>query len=122
VNISGNVDWQLYTYTVPSGLVTLTWEYAKNASISSGSDAGWIDQVTYTVPAFNFSQPIITNNAVQLTLNGTNGQRLFIDGSVDLVNWTSLLTNTLSSSQAIFTDTQFTNNAYRSYRALHKIE
>lgn len=44
-SISGNVDWQQQTYALLSGSHTLKWEYSKDPSVSSGSDAGWIDKV-----------------------------------------------------------------------------
>jgi hypothetical protein len=43
--ISGTLDWQQMTYTLPSGSHTLEWQYIKDGSISSGSDCGWVDGV-----------------------------------------------------------------------------
>jgi len=45
--ISGNQAWALVTYSVPAGPHTLSWRYLKNASLSSGSDQGWVDQVHF---------------------------------------------------------------------------
>ena len=46
--ISGNVDWnQVVTFIGTSNQVTLKWVYTKNTSAVSGSDAGWVDQVTW---------------------------------------------------------------------------
>jgi|GEM_PF-1205303 len=47
--ISGEVDWQQKTYTVISGTHTLKWVYSKDSSGSSGSDCGWVDQLTLPV-------------------------------------------------------------------------
>jgi hypothetical protein len=45
-NLSGETGVQPFTTTVTgAGTVTLRWEYIKNASGSSGSDAAWIDNV-----------------------------------------------------------------------------
>ncbi len=46
--ISGNVDWQQRTLTVPAGTHTLRWHYSKDGSVATGQDAGWVDQVTIT--------------------------------------------------------------------------
>jgi hypothetical protein len=45
--ISGSVDWAYRSFGVPSGAHTLTWEYAKDSSVDSGSDAGWVDLVQF---------------------------------------------------------------------------
>ncbi|MFC1567188.1 SBBP repeat-containing protein, partial [bacterium] len=42
--ISGEVDWTLKAFEIPSGAHILKWEYKKNAGTSSGSDAGWVDK------------------------------------------------------------------------------
>ncbi|HWH67822.1 MAG TPA: M6 family metalloprotease domain-containing protein, partial [Candidatus Sulfotelmatobacter sp.] len=49
--ISGEVDWQQQTWFLPAGPQTLTWTYAKNGSVSTGADAGYVDQVSFTAGA-----------------------------------------------------------------------
>jgi len=44
-SISGEVAWQQKTYSISSGSHTFKWRYYKDGSVSSGSDAGWVDQV-----------------------------------------------------------------------------
>ena len=46
--ISGEVSWTQKTYTIASGTHTLQWKYSKDGSVSSGSDAGWLDKVEFT--------------------------------------------------------------------------
>jgi len=43
--ISGNVNWEQKTVAVPAGAHTLRWVFAKDGSVSTGGDAGWLDQV-----------------------------------------------------------------------------
>ncbi|MBI5635246.1 MAG: SBBP repeat-containing protein, partial [Nitrospirae bacterium] len=43
--ITGEVDWQKKYYSIPAGAHTIRWEYSKDSSAFSGSDAGWVDQV-----------------------------------------------------------------------------
>lgn len=48
--ISGTVGWQQKTLNLDPGPHVLRWGYSKDSSVSSGSDAGWVDQVNF-VPA-----------------------------------------------------------------------
>ncbi len=41
----GETDWQMVQFLVPAGNKTLTWSYEKDGSVSSGSDAAWLDYV-----------------------------------------------------------------------------
>ncbi|MDB6059225.1 MAG: Immunoglobulin I-set domain protein, partial [Verrucomicrobiales bacterium] len=57
-SISGEVDWQRVTVNVPAGPQMLVWTYSKDASGTSGQDAGWVDQVIIGAqPPFIPSQP-----------------------------------------------------------------
>ena len=70
--ISGTVNWQQRTYYLTPGTHTLTWTYSKNATINSGSDAAWLDQVSYiegTTAVFIASNP--TDQVVALSSNAT---------------------------------------------------
>ena len=44
-NWSGSVAWSRAQYAVTAGTHTFTWKYAKDSSVSSGSDCAWIDFV-----------------------------------------------------------------------------
>ena len=52
---SGNVVWSQSTYPVSAGHHTFTWIYAKDGSVSSGSDCAWIDYIIF--PAIGIPQP-----------------------------------------------------------------
>jgi uncharacterized delta-60 repeat protein len=45
--ISGTADWQQGTCSIAAGTHTLRWRYSKDGSVSAGSDAGWLDEVSY---------------------------------------------------------------------------
>lgn len=45
--ISGSGSWELVSYTVGAGEHRLRWEYDKDSSVSEGSDAGYLDQISY---------------------------------------------------------------------------
>ncbi len=60
-NISGAVDWQSKAIDVPSGNHTLRWTYSTDGSILSGSNAGWVDQITFEPGSnFDFTSPVTT--------------------------------------------------------------
>ena len=42
---SGTWQWELFTFTVPSGQHTLEWAYSKDGSLSSGMDAVAVDDI-----------------------------------------------------------------------------
>ena len=44
-SISGSPNWAQKSYTVTTGFHTLKWTYIKDASVASGSDAGWVDKL-----------------------------------------------------------------------------
>ena len=46
--ISGNVDWQFVSVSLSAGVTAVRWVYSKDAAFgSSGSDAGWVDEVKF---------------------------------------------------------------------------
>ena len=44
---SNEIPWTFAEYDVFPGTHTFKWEYTKDGSVSSGSDAGWIDLITF---------------------------------------------------------------------------
>ena len=47
-SISGEVDWQQKSISIPAGSQTITWVYSKDPYASLGSDCGWVDKVSFT--------------------------------------------------------------------------
>jgi subtilisin family serine protease len=47
---SGEVNWTKAKFAVDPGMRTLSWVYQKNASISQGSDAAWVDNILFPQP------------------------------------------------------------------------
>lgn len=70
--IFGNPGWQRRTFYLSETNTSLTWTYSKNATINSGTDAAWLDEVIYTpgiTPALVISSP--TNVVTRLFSNVT---------------------------------------------------
>ncbi len=47
-DIRGEIHWQQKAYSITSGTHTLKWRYAKDGSVTNGTDAAWVDQVQWT--------------------------------------------------------------------------
>ena len=45
--ISGETNWTTQAWAIPAGSHTVRWLYAKDSSVSSGSDCAWVDQVVW---------------------------------------------------------------------------
>jgi uncharacterized repeat protein (TIGR01451 family) len=118
-SISGNVNWQQLNFNVAPGLTALRWSFIDDVGIHSGSNAAWLDQVSYTIPSFSLSSPMVdTNGHFFFTLNGTVGQQLVLQTSTNLILWTSLTTNSLTNIATVFLDGAVTNSPSKFYRAL----
>ena len=62
--ISGTVGWQQNIFYLGTGAQILKWTYSKNGSVSSGSDAGWLDQVSIVSGG---TAPIVTRSPANQT-------------------------------------------------------
>lgn len=51
----GDQDWSIVTYPIIEGVHTLSWSFEKDYSVSTGSDCGWIDFITF--PPFGDPNP-----------------------------------------------------------------
>ncbi len=60
-SISGLINWQDAFYSLSEGTHVLKWKYTKDTSMSSGLDAGWLDQVTW-IPTFPPSETTAKND------------------------------------------------------------
>jgi len=61
---SGNVSWSQVSFPVSAGLRTFKWSYIKDYSVSSGSDAAWIDNIAF---------PISSDTDIPLLYTGIEG-------------------------------------------------
>ncbi len=67
--ISGEVDWQQVSFSVPSGTTLLKWRYSKSST--GTGDAAWVDQILFPGSAF---VPIVVTTpiVVNVTLSTNN--------------------------------------------------
>ncbi|MDB6018342.1 MAG: hypothetical protein JWR19_2831 [Pedosphaera sp.] len=107
-NVSGEVDWQAQTFAIGSGNHTLKWTYQKDASVSLGSDAGWLDQVLYTTNA-----PVITVQPISQTnvMGATFALSVTASGAPPMTyQWIKTGTNTSGGNASIFNITNATRH------------
>ena len=122
VLISGETDWVQRMVTLPVGTHTVRWEYTKDNSGKTGSDAGWLAEVSFLLSGLRLEllgRPV--SNQTFLVLHGTVGNRYQIDASSNLLDWASLVifTNTATNTSGAFpyTDALPPGMPKRYYRA-----
>ncbi len=74
--LSGNVPWELKSFTFPAGEHQLRWTYSKNASVSAGTDRCWVDTVDISL----LPPPVITSAS---TVPGEEGENFFYQIEAD---------------------------------------
>jgi alpha-tubulin suppressor-like RCC1 family protein len=97
--ISGEADWKKLTLTIPPGNHTLRWIYSKDASVSDGQDAGWLDQVTFTPASLFLSSPkILPDKSFVFAAGAVDGEPLppdnlatfEVQASTNLLDWVTV--------------------------------
>jgi len=84
-SISGIVDWETVTLVLPTGTHTIRFNYTKDFSVSTGDDAGWVDNLTIThlIPEI-----CLTRGAPDvLSCSGAPNTTYQIMRSMDLETW-----------------------------------
>jgi len=67
--IAGTVNWTPVTVPLTAGTHTIRWGYGKDGSVVSGSDKGWVDNISFNVNNPNYTDG---NTIDQLTSNVMN--------------------------------------------------
>ncbi|MCU0287451.1 MAG: hypothetical protein MUF15_13790, partial [Acidobacteria bacterium] len=68
--ISGNVNWTQKVFNLPAGSHALKWTYAKNASIKSGSDCGWVDKLEIVASTKDPIADAVDKSTLSFSLSG----------------------------------------------------
>ena len=94
--ISGDADWYEVTVSVDEGKHVLRWTYRKDAYLSSGMDAAWLDQVSFIPGQVTESESIAieTFDTEQQTLKWS----LYVDGEIYYPTWVDAENNHLKVS------------------------
>ena len=115
-SISGATATSFTTNSVPT---TAAGNYDAVASNSSGSVTSLVAQLTVLVSQATLGSSTVTNGTFQFTISQVSGLNYIVQANTNLAttNWVPLSTNTAPFTA---TDTAFTNNQQRFYRALYK--
>ncbi len=107
------------SYTINPVGTNNAGNYVVVASNTSGSSTSIVAVLTVLTSQATFSGENVTNNTFKLTIGQVSGLNYIVQANTNLntTNWVALSTNTAPFT---FTDTAFTNNAQRFYRALFK--
>jgi PKD repeat protein len=110
---SGETGWTEWVtqFEITPGIHTFTWGYSKDASVSAGSDAVWIDTIVF--PPFNLEIPAIAIDPGSYSFSDTAvggasiPQRFLVTntGTGDLVIGTVSLNGTDAGQFAVQSDT-----------------
>ena len=103
---SGQIDWTEYAFEITEGQHTLKWEYNRDGSAGSGSDAVWVDFVA--VPSAQSENPIpfVSPRNVVLTTSemvGTTNVQIQNIGQGAL-NYTATIQNPTQTSWLTLTN------------------
>lgn len=115
-NISGATS---SSYTITGVQTSHAGNYTVIASNSSGSVTSTVASLTVLTSQATLSGPVVTNNTFKFTVSQVSGLNYVIEANTNLstTNWIAIVTNTAPFT---LTDTAFTNNPQRFYRAIYK--
>jgi hypothetical protein len=114
-----------YTNMIPVGNVTnvtvtglldgTTYYFAAKAVNASGTESGFSNQTSYSVPTPAASLNAATHGkgGFGFVVNGVPGYKYVVEASTDMINWTPLETNTVPFSYSDPAASQFSRRFYR---------
>lgn len=116
LRISGEVDWQHGSVAVPPGRQILRWRYAKNDSVNSGLDAGWVSEINFSSETTATAR--MTGEGLYLGVFGPDLiDPVVIYASTNLADWEPISTNLPIAGTVYFLDASATNLQRRFYRS-----
>ena len=88
------------TMPIPTGSHVVRWVYSKDATVSAGQDAGWVDEVKFTpTPPLMLAAPrLLPDGSFAIGSGNANGNgltpddlaHLEVQASTNLVDWVTL--------------------------------
>ena len=98
---SGEAGWATYTFSLTNvGPHTLEWRYVKDASVSDGLDAAFIDDIHLPIPGF--IDHLLPRQSEFPELTGQAGQKYVVQTSTDMKNWQNISTNFADTDGVIY--------------------
>jgi Fibronectin type III domain len=120
-NNTNYVTGSTSTNATVTGLVQgVTYYFAATAVDALGVESPFSNETIYSVPTNSKAATLVTvaapaNGQFAMTVNGVTGYNYVVQVSSNLVNWTSVLTNTAPFTFVDVNASQFSQRFYRSY-------
>jgi hypothetical protein len=125
---SGEIGWTSFSFPLPAGTHTLEWRYTKDANVSVGLDAAFVDNVRLPFSVgIDASTPAHlqmlrqADGSLLLQVLGQTNQQYVIQGTANLappISWQNLSTNIATGGAIQYVDPGTGNNPLRFYRAI----
>ena len=122
---SGEVGWSTFSFPVTAGPHSMEWRYSKDASVSMGFDAGFIDNINLplVVPAngttaANLKVRKDSAGGLFIDLTGQTNQLYILQASTNLSTWLPISTNLATDGLIRIIDPVGFTNHKRFYRAV----
>lgn len=130
-SISGETDWQPVTMPIPSGSHVVRWVYSKDATVSAGRDAGWLDEVLFTpaTPLMLTAPRLLPDGSMVFEAGDSTGRILLpenlalveVQASTNLRDWITLTgVCTLTNGALLLRDPDCGNHPSRFYRVIER--
>jgi len=122
---SGEVGWASHAHPLTAGDHTLEWRYVKDASLSAGADAAYLDNVNLPLVVSDsavfrarLSIEQTSEGTTYVDLTGQPGQTYVFQASADMVSWDSFSTNVAVGGFARAVDAASASKPRHYYRAI----
>jgi hypothetical protein len=122
-SISGETAWDLRTIALPAGSHQVEWRYSKDASMSVGLDAAWVDTVSVAAPdalslsgSFNFGRVSIGSSGTSnLTISNNSSDSISVTGITYPPGFSGAWTGAISGGSSKVVSVSFTPTAETAY-------
>ena len=123
---SGEEEWEVVTFDIESGHHTLLWSYEKDVSYATGSDCGWIDDITFpaSTTVIDVSEIESTNEFIIYPNPGLGYYSLILNSNTEVADVTvyNSIGSVVSSLKAEFTSGRTTVDLSNLMPGLYFIE
>lgn len=130
LRVSGEIDWTVFSFPITNGIHVLEWRYSKDAAVSVGLDAAFIDNLDLplwpvpdqTAPA-RLRLSLTSDGNCVLDVAGQLNQYYVTEYSPDLRHWYPMSTNiALGGAFRVFDPARTGTNQMRFYRVVSPTE
>jgi len=93
LKITGDTAWAQKFIFIPPGQHSVRWRYTKDDSNSSGSDSGYLDEVSLLSQTFEISSLTLVGADAKIHFPSMTGLTYTLQHSTDLKTWTNVQEN-----------------------------